>query len=261
LLFRLYPHSYPSQELQVGLVCSLLSGTAADWLTTITGDPLPAMFSDIRMFIDKLSEVFGEHDAQLTADSKIRQLRQNSVNVQDYNLAFRKLAVLIGWNDTALVSQYRWGLRDDLKNLLISVQYANTLDGIMASATTCSNRLMEQAVNMRQGGYQGGAPRGGNRFVAPGGGGGGPRREFVPEDRGRRFDNLPRCQRCNRQGHLAANCRGGAPMPIGGNPIGGAVIGGNRPIVPAYAGPRRAAIAVVQGAEEEENARAPYPQE
>jgi Retrotransposon gag protein len=260
LMFRLYPHSYPSEALQVGLIGSLLTGTAADWLTTVTSDPLPAIFNNVRGFTDKLAEVFGEHDAQLTADSKIRQLRQTTLNVQEYNIAFRKLAILIGWNDTALISQYRWGLRDDIKNLLISIQYVNSLEGIMSSAIVCSNRLIEQAVNFRPGGGQGGMARGGgNRFGPPAVAGGGPRRDFAPDDRARRFGEGPRCHRCNRQGHVAANCRGGAPMPIGGAPIGAAPIGGGRPIIPAYAGPRRAAIAVVEA--EEENFRAPYPQE
>jgi Domain of unknown function (DUF4939) len=251
LMFRLYPNSYPTDALQVGLVCSLLSGTAADWLATMTQrEPLPAMFQDIRLFIEKLAEVFGEHDAQVTADSKIRSLRQTHVNVQEYNVAFRKLALVLGWNSTALVSQYRWGLRDDLKNLLMSIQYPNSLDGIMTSAVLCSNRLIEQSNAARQQPFPNN--RGGQRFGAPyvgGGGGQQPRRNFGPEDRMRRGDEV-RCQRCNRPGHSTANCRGGGAQVFNGAPNAGPPIGGGngRPI-PAFAGPRRAAIAVIDAEE------------
>jgi hypothetical protein len=79
-------------------------------------------------FIEELSVCFGEVDKRKIADSKIRTLRQTSHSASIYASEFRQLSCDVDWeSEMALIRQFQWGLREDVKDLLLTLPDATTL--------------------------------------------------------------------------------------------------------------------------------------
>ena len=63
---------------------------------------------------------FGDTDSVRTTINKIRRLRQGDRPASAYAADFRLLATDIPWDDQALMEQFRYGLRNDVKDLLLT---------------------------------------------------------------------------------------------------------------------------------------------
>ena len=59
-------------------------------------------------------------------------------------IGFRQLASDTNWGEEALVSQFYWGLRDDVKDLLLSLPDPQTLNKAISQAVKCDNRLFQR---------------------------------------------------------------------------------------------------------------------
>ena len=55
----------------------------------------------------------------------------------------------INWGEEALVSQFYWGLRDDVKDLLLSLLDPQTLNEAISQAVKCDNRLFQRRQDQR----------------------------------------------------------------------------------------------------------------
>ena len=60
------------------------------------------------------------------------------------------LANDIDWNEAALISQFRIGLKSELKDLLINYDAPNCLEQYIALTIKCDNRLFEHQQEKRQ---------------------------------------------------------------------------------------------------------------
>jgi hypothetical protein len=56
----------------------------------------------------------------------------------------------LAWNDAALVHQFRAGLNDDVKDMLLHHPYPETLDAAISLAVSVGNRLFEHRQEMLQ---------------------------------------------------------------------------------------------------------------
>jgi hypothetical protein len=126
LVFRLQPHRYTTEETQVGLIGSLLIGTALFWFSSLLEKDSPLLV-DLDQFLEEFSRTFGERDRALIATTKLRTLQQRSRPALAYVAEFQQLACDLDWNDTALITMFRWGLRDDIKTLLLNLPKPTTL--------------------------------------------------------------------------------------------------------------------------------------
>jgi hypothetical protein len=54
------------------------------------------------------------------------------------------LACDINWDEEALMSQFHWGLRDDVKDLLLSMPDPQTLNEAISQAVKCDNWLFQR---------------------------------------------------------------------------------------------------------------------
>jgi hypothetical protein len=70
LVFRLQPHRYATEETQVGLIRSLLTGTALSWFSSLLEKDSP-LLADLDQFLEEFNRTFGERDRALIATTKL----------------------------------------------------------------------------------------------------------------------------------------------------------------------------------------------
>jgi hypothetical protein len=75
LVFRLQPHRYAIEETQVGLIGSLLTGTALSWFLSLLEKDSP-LLADLDQFLEEFSRTFGERDRALITTTKLLTLQQ-----------------------------------------------------------------------------------------------------------------------------------------------------------------------------------------
>ena len=64
---------------------------------------------------------------------------------QQYETNFRLIASHIPWDEQALMEQFRSGLRNDVKDLLLTFpEDPKSLTGAISRAIRCDNRLFER---------------------------------------------------------------------------------------------------------------------
>jgi hypothetical protein len=148
LITFLQPQRYPTEESRVGLVGTLLTGQALSWFAPLFETRSPIL-SNFEAFLEAFAEAFGEHDKARWATTKIRALRQGSRSASVYASEFRQLACDINWDEQALMSQFYWGLRDDVKDLLLALPDPQTLNEAINQAVKCDNRLFQRRQDQR----------------------------------------------------------------------------------------------------------------
>ena len=148
LVTVLQPERYPTEESRVGLVGTLLTGQTLSWFAPLFEKRSPIL-SNFETFLEAFAEAFGEHDKARWATTKIRSLRQGARSASVYASDFRQLACDINWDEEALMSQFYWGLRDDVKDLLLSLPDPQTLNEAISQAVKCDNRLFQRRQDQR----------------------------------------------------------------------------------------------------------------
>jgi hypothetical protein len=149
---------------------------------------------------------------EVTDAARLIQLQKQTGSVRDYAAKFQELAVVLDWNDAALMEMYRKGLRDDVKDELI--RYRTPVDnlGQMIEATSIiGDQLYERHLERKYDGKTTRAPAYRNtpnigRFRAR------PRDPDAME-----IDNLQKQSRidskkmtyyaCSKTGHISKDCR------------------------------------------------------
>jgi hypothetical protein len=103
------------------------------------------LLADLDQFLEEFSRTFGERDQTFIATKKIRTLQQRSRPTSAYVVQFQQLACDLDWNDMALITMFRWGLRDDIKTLLLNLPKPTTLSEAITQVIDCDcdNRLFE----------------------------------------------------------------------------------------------------------------------
>lgn len=140
LITVLQPERYPTEESRVGLVGTLLTGQALSWFAPLF-EKRSSILNNFETFLEAFAEAFGEHDKVRWATTKIRSLRQGMRSTSVYASDFRQLVCDINWDEEALMSQFYWGLRDDVKDLLLTLPDPRTLNEAISQAVKCDIRL------------------------------------------------------------------------------------------------------------------------
>lgn len=143
LVIHLQPRRYSTDEARVGLVGTLLEGPALAWFAPLLEES-SQLLSDFNTFIAELEATFGDTDKARTAATKIRKLRQGSRPAATYASEFRLLACDVSWGEAALIDQFRHGLQDAVKDLLLTMEDPGTLNDAITQAVRCDNRIFER---------------------------------------------------------------------------------------------------------------------
>lgn len=152
LVFMLNPSKYSSEATKVAVIGTLLTGKALAWFTPFLEhmDKHQDLLNNYGSFRQLLQETFDEHDRSLLAATRIRKLRQGSQSVSSYASEFRRLASDLEWNDSALIHQFRSGLNDEVKDMLLHHPYPTSLAEAVSLAIGVGNRLFEHRQEMSQ---------------------------------------------------------------------------------------------------------------
>ena len=95
----MHPSRYPTDASRVvGLVGSLLSGSALAWFAPLLEKESP-LLNSFEEFISEFKSCFGDSDSIRTTINKIRRLLQGDRLASAYAADFRLLATDILWDD------------------------------------------------------------------------------------------------------------------------------------------------------------------
>jgi hypothetical protein len=146
LHFAMKTITFNNEPAKVGFAMSLLSGTAAQWaapyLERISTDPI---FRSFETFKRDFLSMFGHPDHRKEAERKLNELKQGNGTAREYYANFRHYSTLLGWNDQALISIFRRGLRENVKDELARSDEPPTLSEMALKAILIDNRLAERA--------------------------------------------------------------------------------------------------------------------
>jgi hypothetical protein len=146
LVFKLQPSRYPSDTAKVQYAVSFLRGTAFDWAQPhLEMDAPPAWLEDFSLFSAEINSMFGDPDILVTAERNLRCLRQTGT-VSSYIAQFRRHATLLDWNEKALMSQFRAGLQESIKDELSTRERPSSLKALLEVTVNIDSRARERAI-------------------------------------------------------------------------------------------------------------------
>ena len=143
LIFFLQPKRYSDNRTKVGFCATLLTGAAASWFSPLFESNSP-LLNDWNAFSRELAQHFGGLDRAREAANQLHSLKQGALSASDYASKFRLLSSDLAWGENALVDLFHRGLRDEVKDLMITLPHPKTLMEAVSFAVRCDNRLSER---------------------------------------------------------------------------------------------------------------------
>ncbi|MFN7685986.1 MAG: hypothetical protein ACK5QT_11315, partial [Oligoflexia bacterium] len=123
--FTLNPSRFPTDQTKILFVGANLDDFAAEWFDAqLDLKDLETMTFD--EFFKKMDSCFGDHHSVESAQRKLRSMSQGKSSASVYSAKFLSCAYTTGFNNAALVAQFRAGLNDDIKDALAYTRDAPT---------------------------------------------------------------------------------------------------------------------------------------
>jgi hypothetical protein len=105
--------------------------------------------NDFELFLEKFNATFGDLNKEHISNIKIRYLFQGSRSIIVHASEFRQLACNISWGEATFISQFQFGLRGDVKDLILTLLDFSTLSHAITQVVQCDNRLFESQQERR----------------------------------------------------------------------------------------------------------------
>jgi hypothetical protein len=70
---------------------------------------------------------FGDSNREKATETKMQSLRQGTLSSAIFIAEFQQLICDLEWNDKAFINRFQHGLKDDVKDLLITMPKVETL--------------------------------------------------------------------------------------------------------------------------------------
>jgi len=118
LYLSTFPSATDQEKLTTAITC--LSGTALTWAKGWIHPSSGAIhFKSLQHFLQLLQDTFGDPDTYATAERDLYNLK-HTASCTAYYSKFSSLVALLGWSDQAqLISLFKRGLKDQLKDSLV----------------------------------------------------------------------------------------------------------------------------------------------
>jgi hypothetical protein len=110
----------------VAFIGSLLLGNAFSWFAPFLKKH-SLILQDMAQFEALFTTAFGDIDREKLSKTKIQSLCQRIRFVAIYAAEFQQLICNLEWNDKAFINRFLYGLKDDVKDLLITMPKVETL--------------------------------------------------------------------------------------------------------------------------------------
>ena len=124
-------------------IAAIVAAQARDHTPTILTEPrvpLPEKSDGSRQkfrgFLNQLTLLFTLNPTRY-ANDKIRKLRQNLTSTSQYATTFQHLAADLQWNESALMAQFREGLSEDVKDMLLHHDQPISLASMISLSIRC----------------------------------------------------------------------------------------------------------------------------
>jgi hypothetical protein len=150
LIFQLQPQRFPDDKIKISFIGTLLTGSALSWFSPLL-ERNSYLLSDLSLFLQEFQQTFGDFDRATTAANELRSLKQGLRSASEYAGTFRQISSDLDWGDAALIDQFRRGLRDDVKDLLLTMPIPSSLQEAISFAVRCDNRISERKLEKQIG--------------------------------------------------------------------------------------------------------------
>lgn len=154
---------YPNDHDRIVLAISRLGDTAAFKYMQryvpslkLPIEERPACISNLDQFFALMSKNFGVSNAHVLAETQLRQLKQRGSAI-DYTNRFVNLAADTAWNDSAMISQFRLGLKESVQDAMANYPEPTTFAEFSQLAIDVDNRQYGYTLT-RSGNKSSGAP-------------------------------------------------------------------------------------------------------
>lgn len=156
-LFFLFQGEKIPENKRVTLIASYMRGQAFTWIKPFiqqtnmgeAPDAVDAWVSDFDLFKQQIRPVFGVQNEEAVARRKIQHIRQLR-SAADYAAEFQQLAANTDWDDTALKTMFRQGLKPRVKEELMRTgAVIDSLDQLVNEAIRVDSELYELQQELR----------------------------------------------------------------------------------------------------------------
>lgn len=137
---------YPTDAEKIMFSISRLGDTAAFKYMEkhipsfkLPAEERPLLLSDLNVYFKSMSKTFGVTNAHVLAESQLRALKQRG-SALDYTNKFINLAADTKWNDAAMISQYRIGLKESVQETMAIHDEPDTFADFSQLAIDVDNR-------------------------------------------------------------------------------------------------------------------------
>lgn len=161
LYMSFQPGKFNTDKQRVLWTVTLLKGAALNWIEVYVDDHMQNQNNakqetkDIILnwaeFREQLETMFGDIDAEHTAERQLHALRQKGP-ASGYAAAFRQFATRTKWNDESLRYQFYRGLKDSVKDEMARGERPEDLEKMIETAITIDNRMYERQLEKKNGG-------------------------------------------------------------------------------------------------------------
>jgi hypothetical protein len=140
---QLHPRRYFDDTTRVGFVGTLLTRITVAWFAPILEKHHPLSYKISTPLWRNLKQCLGTVTRpELQPTSCVTSSKGHIPIV--YASEFRQLAYDVNWGEAALIDQFRYGLRDDVQDLLLTFTDPSSFSEAITQAIWCDNRLFER---------------------------------------------------------------------------------------------------------------------
>ncbi|MGL5598257.1 MAG: hypothetical protein ACRDDA_09130, partial [Aeromonas sp.] len=134
------PMLYPTDESRIAFICSLLTGKALEWATTVWVNGQPS-YASLDSFLQYFRQVFEHAEGGKEAGELLLALRQGKQTAAEYALTFRTQAAQTSWVEDTLKLLFRKGLNMDLQSELACRDEGRSLNEFIDLAIRIDNLI------------------------------------------------------------------------------------------------------------------------